>query len=168
MGDPSPPDVPDPGRLIPRSGRSGTGSQWIPKTDFLVRSSSLCPLTWAFSAPDRIRTCDARFRKPTLYPLSYGGWTVERFFRLRGWKRKADCLFMQMGPRSIGCWNAAPQGATRSSWHHLGGADRANPYQLAYRPMEVEGEGATIIVGYGIKGRHYRSAGTGSQAACSG
>ena len=21
-----------------------------------------------------IRTCDARFRKPTLYPLSYGAW----------------------------------------------------------------------------------------------
>ena len=27
----------------------------------------------AVSAPGRIRTCDARFRKPTLYPLSYGG-----------------------------------------------------------------------------------------------
>ena len=26
-----------------------------------------------YSAPGRIRTCDARFRKPTLYPLSYGG-----------------------------------------------------------------------------------------------
>src|SRR5579862_4281538 len=25
------------------------------------------------SAPGRTRTCDARFRKPTLYPLSYGG-----------------------------------------------------------------------------------------------
>src|SRR5213082_1192957 len=25
------------------------------------------------SAPGRSRTCDARFRKPTLYPLSYGG-----------------------------------------------------------------------------------------------
>ena len=24
------------------------------------------------SAPGRTRTCDARFRKPTLYPLSYG------------------------------------------------------------------------------------------------
>ena len=24
-------------------------------------------------APGRNRTCDARFRKPTLYPLSYGG-----------------------------------------------------------------------------------------------
>jgi hypothetical protein len=29
-------------------------------------------------APGRIRTCDARFRKPTLYPLSYGGprWSL--------------------------------------------------------------------------------------------
>jgi hypothetical protein len=24
-------------------------------------------------APGRIRTCDTRFRKPLLYPLSYGG-----------------------------------------------------------------------------------------------
>lgn len=24
-------------------------------------------------APGRIRTCDTRFRKPVLYPLSYGG-----------------------------------------------------------------------------------------------
>ena len=27
-------------------------------------------------APGRTRTCDARFRKPTLYPLSYGGSLV--------------------------------------------------------------------------------------------
>jgi hypothetical protein len=26
------------------------------------------------SAPGRIRTCDTRFRKPLLYPLSYEGW----------------------------------------------------------------------------------------------
>src|SRR5215831_4296107 len=26
-----------------------------------------------FSAPDTDRTCDLRFRKPLLYPLSYGG-----------------------------------------------------------------------------------------------
>jgi hypothetical protein len=30
-------------------------------------------LELAVCAPGRIRTCDARFRKPTLYPLSYGG-----------------------------------------------------------------------------------------------
>ena len=29
-------------------------------------------------APGRIRTCDARFRKPTLYPLSYGGGAGDR------------------------------------------------------------------------------------------
>ncbi len=26
-----------------------------------------------WSTPDRSRTCDTRFRKPLLYPLSYGG-----------------------------------------------------------------------------------------------
>ena len=31
--------------------------------------------------PGRIRTCDARFRKPTLYPLSYGA-DVLRFGRI--------------------------------------------------------------------------------------
>ena len=28
-------------------------------------------------APGTTRTCDARFRKPTLYPLSYGGWDIK-------------------------------------------------------------------------------------------
>jgi hypothetical protein len=32
--------------------------------------SRQCP---AASAPGRIRTCDTRFRKPMLYPLSYEG-----------------------------------------------------------------------------------------------
>ena len=37
------------------------------------------------SAPGRIRTCDARFRKPTLYPLSYEGGARPRprCYRLR-------------------------------------------------------------------------------------
>ena len=30
-------------------------------------------LRFLLGAPGRIRTCDARFRKPTLYPLSYEG-----------------------------------------------------------------------------------------------
>lgn len=35
-------------------------------------------LTWDFSrAPDRNRTCDLWYRKPTLYPLSYGGVPIE-------------------------------------------------------------------------------------------
>ena len=29
--------------------------------------------TYSFGAPDRSRTCDLRYRKPALYPLSYGG-----------------------------------------------------------------------------------------------
>ena len=32
-------------------------------------------------APGRIRTCDARFRKPTLYPLSYEGFVVKTLTR---------------------------------------------------------------------------------------
>ena len=44
--------------------------------------------------PGRIRTCDHRFRKPMLYPLSYGGpcalnskrvARVEQETRQRGW-----------------------------------------------------------------------------------
>ena len=38
------------------------------------------------SAPGRIRTCDARFRKPTLYPLSYGGQGVATLLAVRGSK----------------------------------------------------------------------------------
>src|SRR5664280_1949799 len=30
-------------------------------------------IRWSRSAPGRIRTCGTRFRKPLLYPLSYGG-----------------------------------------------------------------------------------------------
>jgi hypothetical protein len=29
-------------------------------------------------APGRIRTCDTRFRKPVLYPLSYEGSLIEQ------------------------------------------------------------------------------------------
>jgi hypothetical protein len=32
-------------------------------------------------APGRTRTCDARFRKPTLYPLSYGGLVIKLLVR---------------------------------------------------------------------------------------
>jgi hypothetical protein len=40
----------------------------------LGSSAEIRPLTCAYaSAPGRIRTCDTRFRKPMLYPLSYGG-----------------------------------------------------------------------------------------------
>ena len=33
--------------------------------------------------PGRIRTCDARFRKPTLYPLSYGAAKTGTYRALR-------------------------------------------------------------------------------------
>lgn len=33
----------------------------------------------ARNGPERIRTSDARFRKPTLYPLSYGAMLIDFF-----------------------------------------------------------------------------------------
>ena len=39
-----------------------------------ARAVEKLPLTYRFlSAPGRNRTYDTRFRKPLLYPLSYGG-----------------------------------------------------------------------------------------------
>jgi hypothetical protein len=37
------------------------------------RSDSTVPLRFLLGAPGRNRTCDSRFRKPLLYPLSYEG-----------------------------------------------------------------------------------------------
>jgi hypothetical protein len=45
-------------------------------------SGLLSPTTTFRRAHGRIRTCDARFRKPTLYPLSYVGWVSA----LRSWQ----------------------------------------------------------------------------------
>ena len=40
----------------------------------MSRTRDLADFGFRFcSAPDRIRTCDTRFRKPMLYPLSYEG-----------------------------------------------------------------------------------------------
>ncbi len=46
----------------------------LPRVDF-VRIDLTPQLTYEDfrGAPGRIRTCDARFRKPMLYPLSYEG-----------------------------------------------------------------------------------------------
>jgi Phage integrase family len=42
----------------------------------VLHSRAASRLTCCFTrAPGRIRTCDTRFRKPLLYPLSYGGGT---------------------------------------------------------------------------------------------
>ena len=46
------------------------------KGDFTsVRPPLLCRTT-----PGRDRTCDLRFRKPSLYPLSYGGKVVSGYY----------------------------------------------------------------------------------------
>ena len=52
-------------------------------------------------APGRNRTCDARFRKPTLYPLSYGGGDgAKRGAKLRCWVRP------HVGLRLSACFEA--------------------------------------------------------------
>lgn len=38
-----------------------------------VTSEKLVTCTYSICAPDRSRTYDLRYRKPVLYPLSYGG-----------------------------------------------------------------------------------------------
>ena len=50
-------------------GQDGTaGTTWYTRSAWFSRSrSGIC------CAPGMNRTSDARFRKPTLYPLSYGG-----------------------------------------------------------------------------------------------
>ena len=45
-----------------------TTFEWLPQTPEKVIDQARCD-----GALGRIRTCDARFRKPTLYPLSYEG-----------------------------------------------------------------------------------------------
>jgi hypothetical protein len=50
---------------------------WAAPTPTRARALTVNGSSWPFDgAPGRIRTCDARFRKPTLYPLSYGGRTA--------------------------------------------------------------------------------------------
>jgi site-specific recombinase XerC len=49
-------------------------------------------------APGRIRTCDARFRKPTLYPLSYGG---VRTSLARGSPYPAGCWLARTATQSL-------------------------------------------------------------------
>ncbi len=36
-------------------------------------------------APETSRTSDQRFRKPLLYPLSYGGVAASPFFHIQAW-----------------------------------------------------------------------------------
>src|SRR5579875_2178557 len=58
-------------------------------------------------APGRIRTCDARFRKPTLYPLSYRGdpWHVCQPTQTASWMslHPPPTLDVPAGSRGPGC-----------------------------------------------------------------
>jgi hypothetical protein len=62
--------------------RPGTSSH--PKADYLALPEGAGAHTGAQrNAPDRIRTCDLRFRRPTLYP-------TELQARVAGWGRRTD------------------------------------------------------------------------------
>jgi hypothetical protein len=64
------------GEGVRGTGGLPTGSQ-APRVVFLKLSDQAKDQVNE-GAPGRIRTCDARFRKPMLYPLSYEGWTLVR------------------------------------------------------------------------------------------
>ena len=66
--------------------------------DFL-HGRRIMPAQEAFDlgAPGMIRTCDARFRKPTLYPLSYGGWSGRCYDADGPWPQSAS----DARPRSV-------------------------------------------------------------------
>ncbi len=49
------------------------------------------------SAPGRNRTCDLRFRKPLLYPLSYGGDLRRDITEVRDSQRCKLCRLCTMG-----------------------------------------------------------------------
>ncbi len=53
----------------------GSGDPWFePRTTLRITNRQFRAALWLwFGAPGRIRTCDTRFRKPMLYPLSYEG-----------------------------------------------------------------------------------------------
>ena len=51
-------------------------------------------VTWSWSAPGRIRTCDTRFRRAVLYPLSYEGgpcMVADAATGLLGWITQGVC-----------------------------------------------------------------------------
>src|SRR5664279_1544208 len=66
-----------------------------------VRKSDI---RWSCSAPGRIRTCGTRFRKPLLYPLSYGG--ARRSVRLV----RAECAWWASSFAGRVVWFSWPPG----------------------------------------------------------
>src|SRR5215213_4916077 len=73
------------------------------------------------SAPSRIRTCDTRFRKPLLYPLSYGGGPAHGGAALsdegsRSGARPAPASQSRRTacPPTSSCWTSRPAPTTPS------------------------------------------------------
>ncbi len=141
-------------------------------------------------APGRTRTCDARFRKPTLYPLSYGGsgWRVRtahppgrrsgspaaycRRPRSSGRPVPASNLFLGTGPRLP--WNQTPswrRASTRSVTTTGGSAGsswlaRAPRWQSDRAPQQAPQHGGQWLGGraaVGVVGEQ-QAAGSGRSA----
>ena len=59
--------------LIGEAAAQGTAPCWTTNVICKTARQPLCQKDGGHGAPGRIRTCDTRFRKPLLYPLSYEG-----------------------------------------------------------------------------------------------
>src|SRR5215217_1577327 len=57
-----------------RSSRQSASGPAVVGSSSKIVGSAVSYVPRPHGAPSRIRTCDTRFRKPLLYPLSYGGW----------------------------------------------------------------------------------------------
>ena len=90
---------------------------------FGVRAKGLLigwePLYVAMEAgtPGRIRTCDPRFRRPMLYPLSYGRMGQQRGISGCGWGERRDSNPRSPGPQpgALTTWPRSPSYLSNSS-----------------------------------------------------
>ncbi len=123
---------------------------WVPAPRAALAGSRcfLCPAT-SQGAPGRIRTSDARFRKPTLYPLSYGGrrWSprVPRGpQRIRGQRNPGGTAFSpSLGPELVGTGRFAGCGCG-SSARPAGIVGCPTPLTLRHLPAVDVGRGGGI------------------------
>ena len=98
------------GPIVPRMGkrmgkwRAQRSARGVRPSDQLFRS-----------APGRIRTCDARFRKPTLYPLSYGGRGPSAIVALLGKRDSAVTVHDGLVGSVCFSWRRGSECGTRST-----------------------------------------------------
>ena len=96
------PDPRMPTRKIGRSGSIGApqGAERRAGREAGKLNAAVEAVSLLRGAPGRIRTCDTRFRKPLLYPLSYGGGTSTSGATARLPRRSAERLYRRSPGRS--------------------------------------------------------------------